>query len=871
MPHAGPRTQHRAQDPARRNKDTVISQDFTDQLATPVTAGPRTPEPTTAGPAAVAHLNGGPPARVPDDGIGHEQQYVGVLYERLDDLWAETKDSLRRALRETDGTPQGLTNRDVAAARYSDRLQQLGAAEYGLCFGRLDFDPDRPRRPHLDGEQDGRGADPDQLYVGRLGLSDSDFETLLIDWRAPAARPFYLATAVSPAGVTRRRHIRTRRRKVVSIDDESLVYVPGQAAAPTSLTGESALLAALGAARTGRMGDIVETIQAEQDRIIRSEVNGALVVQGGPGTGKTAVALHRAAYLLYTHRERLASRGVLVVGPNSTFLRYIEQVLPALGETAVSLATVGTLYPGVKATATDDAAVAVIKGAPAMAATVAAAVADRQRLPERGDTVRFERYELALDRAQVTQARRRARSTRQPHNRARAVFVSEMLTVLAHRYADQVGENVAGGGNLLDRQDLDDVRDELRADGRIQAVLNTLWPRLTPESLLRDLFATEDAMARINLPPEQRRLLRRDRSAPWTVSDVPLLDEAAELLGVDDRAEQARAQRRRAEEVEYAQGVLDVIEGSRSADFEDDAEEETLVASDLISADVLADRQEDLSRLTTAERASLDREWTYGHLIVDEAQELSPMAWRVLMRRCPTRSMTIVGDVAQTSDPAGTSSWQPVLAPYLGERWRLAELTVNYRTPAEIMVVANEVLAAIDPQRTPPESVRETGEHPTVQAVPADGLAAAIVTAAERESARQRADAGTTTGGNAEGVEGAEGAEGADLPAGSTGTTAVIVAEDALAPLTAAVAAHRPGLLEMDASDDPDLRRPLVILTTRQAKGLEFDAVIVVEPAAIIAESGHGLNDLYVALTRPTKRLTVLHTGPLPDVLRSLG
>ncbi|MEO5834735.1 MAG: AAA family ATPase [Nakamurella sp.] len=839
----------------------VISQDITDQLATSVTAGSPPPD-VTAAPAD--RTSPGPTdgpeigadqgtSSAADDGIAHEQRYVGVLYERLDDLWAETKDSLRRALRETDGTPQGLTNRDVAAARYSDRLQQLGSAEYGLCFGRLDLDPARPPAPHLDGEQDGRGADPDRLYIGRMGLYDQDFETLLIDWRAPAARPFYLATAVAPAGVTRRRHLRTRRRRVVSIDDESLVYVPGTAAAPTSLTGESALLAALGAARTGRMGDIVETIQAEQDRIIRSEVNGALVVQGGPGTGKTAVALHRAAYLLYTHRERLATRGVLVVGPNSTFLRYIEQVLPALGETAVSLATVGTLYPGIRATVTDGAAVAVIKGAPSMAATVAAAVADRQQLPDRGDSVRFERYQLTLDRGQVTQARRRARSSRQPHNKARSIFFSEMLTVLAHRYADQVGENVAGGGNLLDRHDLDDVRDELRADGRIQAALNTLWPRLTPEALLRDLFASDDAMARIDLTSEQRRLLRRERSAPWSVEDVPLLDEAAELLGVDDRAGQARARRRRDEEVEYAQGVLDVIEGSRSADFEDDAEEEMLVASDLISADVLADRQEELSRLTTAERASLDREWTYGHLIVDEAQELSPMAWRTLMRRCPTRSMTIVGDVAQTSDPAGTSSWQQVLTPYLGERWRLAELTVNYRTPAEIMVVANEVLAAIDPDRRPPESVRETGERPIVTAVATDGVVAAIVAAAERESERQVADRDGTV-------------DSADT---APGTTAIVVADDALAALTAAVTAYRPGLLEEDVSDDPDLRRPLVMLTTRQAKGLEFDAVILVEPAAIAAESGRGLNDLYVALTRPTKRLTVLHSTPLPDVLRS--
>ena len=763
------------------------------------------------------------------DGIEHEQAYVGVLYERLDELWADTKDSLRRALRETDGTPQGLTQRDLAAARYSDRLAQLGSAEYGLCFGRLDFDPDS------------RTDDADRLYIGRLGIYDHDFETLLVDWRAPSARPFYLATAVSPAGVTRRRHIRTRRRKVVSIDDESLVYVPGQQIAAASLTGESALLAALGAARTGRMNDIVETIQAEQDQIIRAEVNGALVVQGGPGTGKTAVALHRAAYLLYTHRERLATRGVLVVGPNSTFLHYIEQVLPALGETAVSLATVGTLFPGVRATATDTADAAVIKGDPAMVKVIAAALADRQQLPARGASVIFERNTLSIDRNLVNTARRRARGSRQPHNRARAIFVTEMVNGLAQQYAAALGANVAGGDNLLDREDIADIRNELRGDGGVQRAVNDLWPRLTPERLLSELFASEDAMGRAGLTPDQRRSLLRPADAPWTVEDVPLLDEAAELLGVDDRAEQAKARRQRDEAVEYAQGVLDIIEGSRSADFEDDAEEEMLVASDLIGADVLAERQADLSRLSTAERASLDREWTYGHLIVDEAQELSAMAWRTLMRRVPTRSMTIVGDVAQTSDPAGTSSWTEVLTPYLADRWRLTELTVNYRTPSEIMTVANDVLAAIDPERKPPTSVRDTGEEPIVTEVEAGGLAAAIIEAADRET-----------------------------QAAGGGTTAIIVADDTLAKLTAELAQLRPGLLPETVSDDPDLRRPLVMLTTRQAKGLEFDSVIVVEPEAIITESGRGLNDLYVALTRPTKRLSVLHSEPLPAVLGTL-
>ncbi len=769
-----------------------------------------------------------------------------MLYQRLDEFWAETKESLRRVLRETDGTPQGLTERDLAAARYSDRLAQLGAAEYGLCFGRLDFDPD--------------ANEAAQLYVGRLGIYDKEYETLLVDWRAPAARPFYLATAVSPAGVLRRRHIRTSRRRVTAIEDESLVLTDPQAPGPTSLTGETALLAALGAARTGRMGDIVETIQAEQDRIIRADVNGALVVQGGPGTGKTAVALHRAAYLLYTHRERLATRGVLVVGPNTTFLKYIEQVLPSLGETAVSLATVGTVFPGVAATEIDAAAVAARKGQIAMVKVISTAVANRQLLPSRGMTVQFEREQLTIDRPLVIQARRRARASRQPHNLARSLFISEMIAGLARQYAlslstgvDAVEPDLGDFGDeyassprsLLDADDLADIRSELRADPRVQAGLNQLWPRIDPQMLLSELLGSREALVAAGLSEADAASLQRDAAAPWTVSDVPLLDEAAELLGVDDRAEKARAKRRRRAEVEYAQGVLDIIEGSRSADFEDDAEEEMLVASDLIGADTLADRQDDDAGLSTIERAAKDREWTYGHLIVDEAQELSPMAWRMLMRRCPTRSMTIVGDVAQTSDPAGTTSWGPVLAPYLGNRWTLAELTVNYRTPAEIMDLAQAVLAAIDPGLRPPESVRETGEPPWARLVDAADLAKELVREAESQTS--------------------------DLAAAGGGTVAIIVADQHLTGLSAAVHGIRPGLLPAGPAAGLDLRRPLVMLTTRQAKGLEFDSVIVVEPAAILDESARGLNDLYVALTRPTQRLGVLHTQSLPAVLSGLN
>src|ERR687895_1839540 len=314
--------------------------------------------------------------------MAREQQYVTMLYDRLDDLREQAAARLAAVLRETGGNPQARVEREVANTRYTERLGQLAAAENGLVFGRLDF------------------RDGERRYIGRLGILDeaADYEPLLMDWRAPAARPFYVATAVAPEGVRRRRHIRTRHRTVVGLDDEVLDLSAADQGGRTSLTGEAALLAALNASRTGRMSDIVATIQAEQDRVIRADHRGVLVVQGGPGTGKTAVALHRAAYLLYTHRDRLARRGVLVVGPNPTFLSYIGQVLPSLGETSVVLGTVGQLHPGLDARRTEPPETAAVKGRAEMAAVVAAAVRDRQQVPRRPIELVVDGQPVRLDR-----------------------------------------------------------------------------------------------------------------------------------------------------------------------------------------------------------------------------------------------------------------------------------------------------------------------------------------------------------------------------------------------------------------------------------------------------------------------------------------
>ncbi len=773
--------------------------------------------------------------------LDHEQDYISLLYSRLDDLRARASKRLAGVLRQSGGTHQARVERETFSAMYRHQLAQLDAAENGLCFGRLEFD---------DGEL---------RYIGRLGIhaNSDDYEQLLMDWRADAARPFYLATAASPGDVRVRRHFKTRGRRIASLDDEVLDLTVADPARHEGLTGESALLAALNASRTGSMSDIVETIQAEQDVIIRAPMAGALVVQGGPGTGKTAVALHRAAYLLYTYRRQLEKRGVLVVGPNATFLRYIGQVLPSLGETSVLLSTLGDLFPGVSAIAAEPAEVAAIKGRIGMAKVIAAAVRDRQHVPAEPVQISADVAglrlvtaigrdgtppQLAADSGRlrltpraIAQARERARRSRRPHNQARSVFAREIINTLTRQLAAKIGTDVRTGQPLMDLEDTADLRRELRSDRAVRAAISRLWPVLTPEQLVGDLLSDPARLAAAapGMSAADRAALHREAGAPWTPADVPLLDEAAELMGEDDRAVRAAAERQRRQQEAYAQGVLDII----GRDEEDDPE--LLMGADLVDAERLAARYEDDVSLTAAERAAGDRTWAFGHVIVDEAQELSQMAWRMLMRRCPARSLTIVGDVAQTGDLAGQPSWHDALDPYLGDRWRLAPLTVNYRTPAEVMAVAADVLTAIGPDLELPRSVRQSGHQPWQLESPPGQFAATVV-----QAVMALAD-----------------------KAGE-GKLAVIVPAGLAAELGEAVGAALPGTA---LGADPDLTSPVVVLTVRQAKGLEFDCVLIADPARLLAESPRGLNDLYVALTRATQHVGVVHPGDLPGVLAGLS
>jgi DNA helicase IV len=751
--------------------------------------------------------------------IADEQEYVTTLYGLLDAARARSETALREVHESAGagGTHQARLERDISAAEHERRLAQLNATERGLCFGRTDH------------------ADANTLYIGRIGLRDDEYRLKLIDWRAPAARPFYAATPNNPNGLVRRRHIYTKNRTVTGVDDEVFDLSRLTEEDKRGLSGEALLIATINRARTGRMTDVVATIQAEQDRVIRSALNGVLVVQGGPGTGKTVAALHRAAYLLYTHRRTLERRGVLVIGPNPTFLRYISQVLPSLGETDVVLRTIGELFPGVQATDTDDPA-AMVKGDLRMVKVLRRAIADLQRVPDGDLLIDVDGVRIRVDHDTCVRARDRARSLRKPHNVARKLFVTAMLTALARAEARQLDRP-------LDEEDLPLVRARLWEETPVQRGLDALWPLLTPARLVAGLLSSEGAIASAAPElsgPERARLLR-SRSG-WTVADVPLLDEAAELLGTDDSA-QRRArrivERERREEAKYAREVLEI----------------TGVASmGMLDAETLAEWNRDNGpALTTAERAAADRSWTYGHVIVDEAQELSAMAWRMVLRRNPSRSMTIVGDVAQTGSPAGARSWEQMLGPRT--RWREERLTVNYRTPEEIMALAADVLAAAAPGEEPPESVRAEGVPPRAVRVSASAPASAPAPPApDAAGSRFAAE-----------VARAVREDLAALREGDGGTLAVIAPGGQITKLAAAIPEAVPG-------NSPEaLDAPVALLTVAQAKGLEFDRVVLADPGGILSHSANGGRDLYVAITRATHRLTFVHEGDLPGMLARLA
>ncbi|KIC64693.1 HelD family protein [Pseudarthrobacter phenanthrenivorans] len=735
-----------------------------------------------------------------DAELAHEREYVAGLYARLEELREEKRRQLAQVRRAgAVGTMQNVSERDAFAALYEDRLAQLDAVDDRLVFGRLDLDSGEAQ------------------YIGRIGLTTEDLQRLMVDWRAPEAGHFYQATAFDRQGVRRRRHLILQGRDVKAIEDD--VLDADMLTEDESLQGEGALLAALNSKRTGRMSDIVSTIQSEQDRIIRSSISGAVVVQGGPGTGKTAVALHRAAYLLYTHRDRLKSAGVLLVGPSSSFMKYIERVLPSLGETGVVMASLGRLMPGINAVPEADADVAAIKGRLDMAAIVANAVSNRMRVPAQNRILEVDGRKLTLTPRQVRRARERARATGKPYNEARVTFVKILLRELTEQMTELVE-----AGNLGNNADRSYLAEDVRTARDVRIALNLCWMPMTPEKLITDLFSKPEILefCTPNLTPAERALLQRPADAPWTESDVPLLDEAAELLGeLDPAAGRGLAQQEhdRARDLANAKQTLVNMQAAG--------------VDPLMSAEELAEQnQEQEARLTAAERATSDRTWAFGHIVVDEAQELSPMQWRLLVRRCPLKSFTIVGDIAQTSSVAGANSWQGALGPMFGDRWQLEELTVNYRTPSQIAEAAVRMANAAGLVVSAPKAVREGRWAPIIDEVADGGIVDRLVEVLPEE-----------------------------LEALDGGLLAVIADGDLLPAATAALRGVYGCRIGTGAGS---YEQDIVVISPREAKGLEFDGVVVLEPSVMLNHEHGKVGDLYVAMTRATQRLRLIASQPVP-------
>ncbi|MFF4970281.1 HelD family protein [Streptomyces sp. NPDC001037] len=639
--------------------------------------------------------------------------------------------------------------REIAAERLTKEIVRLEGAEKGLVFGRIDW------------------TDGTALRIGRIGLQTEEDELpLLVDWRANAARPFYEATPVHPMDLRRRRHLRIKERTVVSVSDELL---DGTAPTDEDVVGDGPLAEALSARRDGRMHAAVATLQAEQDEIVRSAHRGVTVVQGGPGTGKTVVALHRAAYVLYAF-PRAAEEGVLVVGPNARFLDYISEVLPSLGENDVVMATCRELA-GVSPDEAGPLDTARLKGVSDLADALLGLLR-AHRAPAGDFTVRVGQELVRLPGGEVAAARDAAVAAVQGHNPARQVFKELLVDAVADamrrdmgdlleqidadaermtgldldRYTGAAQRRVEGAPDAgpVHELDLDAIRADLLDDAGVDRAVEVLWPRLVPGDLVKALLANADALAERlpRLTAQERSLLLRDPDDPWTDADVPLLDEAASL--VDGPPER-----------------------------------------------------------------------TYGHVVVDEAQELTAMQWRMIVRRCPSRSMTLVGDFAQAGPVATARDWKEALSPHVGPRFRLHDLTVSYRTTREILESVRDLLTRIAPDQRITRSLR-TGESPRTVTTPADGLVAAVV----RElHAQSTAHPGELLG--------------------------VICADTRVSELKAQGVAHRAR-----------------IVPASEARGLEFDGVVVVDPEEIITNRPGGERDLYVALTRATKRLCTITVQP---------
>ncbi|MEV1333590.1 RNA polymerase recycling motor ATPase HelR [Micromonospora costi] len=694
--------------------------------------------------------------------IAGDERHFAAIAASIAHSIADLSDRLDAARRAPGGTGRRALERDEEVRRLTARLRGLRRFGLDLCLGRM------------------VGADDSEpVYVGRFGLRDSEGRRLLLDWRSPAAEPFFAATHANPMGLASRRRYRWTRGRISDYWDE--VFTPDGLAGHAALDDQSAFIASLDSSRSERMRDVLGTIQADQDAIIRAGSNGALVVDGGPGTGKTVVALHRTAYLLYAD-PRLGHRrgGVLFVGPHQPYLAYVADVLPSLGEEDVQICTLRDLVPeGAAATAEADPDVAVLKSSAALVRAVEAAVRFYEEPPTRGMRVSTDESDIWLSADDWADAFG-APGPGTPHNEARDEIWEQLLTILVDKYDGEEPEDV--------------VRRSLSRNRELRAALHRAWPLLDAADLVADLWSVPAYLRRCApwLGVEEIRKLQRTDARAFTVSDLPLLDAARQRLG---DPEASRRERRREATVAAEHARMDrVVDDLLEANVYDDGE--GLLT--MLRGEDMRNSLVDEAGLPTAE---LDRlAGPFAHVVVDEAQELTDAEWQMLLRRCPSRSFTIVGDRAQARH-GFTESWPERLARIGLERITLASLTINYRTPEAVMAEAEPVIRAVLPDANVPTSVRRT-DVPVVHGSAAD-LRAILDTW---------------------------------LAAHAEGTACVI--------------------------GDPTFRATSRVrsLTPELSKGLEFDLVVLVDPGRFGAGI-EGAVDRYVAMTRATRQLVVLTTS----------
>jgi len=699
--------------------------------------------------------------------IGHDDAHFAAIAETLARTTAELSDRLAAARRAPAGRGQAALDRDQEVHRLTARLRTLSRYGIDLCLG------------HIVHESDSHPA-----YIGRLGLTDSAGRRVLVDWRSPAAEPFFGATHANPMGLRSRRRYRWTRGRVSDYWDE--VFTTDGLEGRVALDDDDAFIASLGASRSPRMRDVLATIAADQDAIIRAGSHGALVVDGGPGTGKTVVALHRTAYLLYPD-PRLGHRrgGVLFVGPHEPYLSYVSDVLPSLGEEGVRTCTLRDLVPeGATAPAETDPEVARLKSRMELVDAIEPAVGLYEEPPSQGMEVTTPWADVWLSPADWAEAF--AAGQQVPHNEARDDVWEALLAILLDRHdlevrLDDDGQDVAAEATPAM------VRRSIEQNGELRTAFGRSWPLLDAEDSVGDLWTVPAYLRRCapSLSIEQVRRLQRARPDAWTVSDLPLLDAARLRLG--DR-ETARRRRRR--------------DAARAAEREERAKvAEHLIASDDSDMHVMSMlRGEDLrGALDDAERDTNPDPLAgpFAHVVVDEAQELTEAEWRMLLNRCPSRSLTIVGDRAQARH-GFTESWHERLARVGLGRVDLASLSINYRTPAEVMTEAEPVIRAALPDANVPTSIRESG-------VPVQHGAAA----------------------------------------------------DLVAILESWLAAHADGTACVIGAQAFEEQERVRSLTPALSKGLEFDLVVLVDPERL-GDGIEGAVDRYVAMTRATQQLVIL-------------